>query len=549
MLPGSPLNTLRSPVKSDLWRMSHAPVAWVWGLGLAVILTGGMVFADFCIIDDWLVTRWLGPGDGLPFSRIWSALMETEVGGVGAAGRFRPIFFLHLELETWLFGDQPSLYRALRVLYFGLFLGAVGRIAVRCIGLLPGLVLVACIAGLGFWSSVWTRSLGPAEQSAVFGIALVLLGCDSIVPRLVSGRRIPGWALPVASVGVAIAAGSKENFVFLLAMLCPVALTMAVMRRLSPVSAILALPPMMVAMLVVYALHAVAGNSHDFYGVDNSVSHRMAAMLALPQLVAQPFLVPFALAAFGLAVPLAVLAQRRSPLPPPQRLRAIVVFLALTGFLALYELWELFFYNGRLPSGIRYDFPILLLPLAIALGFAAFTGYALLPGGGRRWRNVQLTFLALITLYLYHFRPTFSLPAAVNGAVARTTEFRRAFHSIRTAVSEHPDWPIILEPNRPWDFEAVYAFNVWQKFFGVTNPLLLRVEVAPKDNRDTFEQWLTDQMRTWATVGLPGTFQPLPDPASLAALDGRCFGIGYWRAIVSPCTPLEFRTKRYLPRG
>jgi hypothetical protein len=152
-------------------------------------------------------------------------------------------------------------------------------------------------------------------------------------------------------------------------------------------------------------------------------------------------------------------------------------------------------------------------------------------------------------LHLYHFRPTFSLPAAVNGAVARTTEFRRAFHGLQMAVSVHPDWPIILEPNRPWDFEAVYAFNVWQKSFGVTNPLLLRVEVAPKDNHDTFEQWLTDQMRTWATPGLPGTFQPLPDPASLAGLDGRCFGIGSWRPIVSPCAPLDFRPRRYLPHG
>ena len=79
-------------------------------------------------------------------------------------------------------------------------------------------------------------------------------------------------------------------------------------------------------------------------------------------------------------------------------------------------------------------------------------------------------------------------------------------------------------------------------------PIATVTETMSPQN-DTFEQWLTDQMRTWATVGLPGTFQPLPDPASLAGLDGCCFGIGYWRPIVSPCTPLEFRPQRYLPRG
>ncbi len=146
---------------------------------------------------------------------------------------------------------------------------------------------------------------------------------------------------------------------------------------------------------------SIAGNSQDFYGADNSIAHRLAEMLALPQLRAQPFLVPFAFAAMILAMPLSLLAYRRSPIPRPQCLRAIVVFLGFTGFLALYMLWELFFYNGRLPSGIRYDFPILLLPPSIALGFAAFVRYTLLPGGGWRWRCVQLAFLALTVPYLY----------------------------------------------------------------------------------------------------------------------------------------------------
>jgi hypothetical protein len=162
------MSLLQEDVVNDMklrpWqtRMHSAP--WVWGLALAVMTIGGMVLADFCIVDDWLVVRWFGDGDGLPFSRIWPALLETEVGGVGSAGRFRPIFFLHLELEAWLFGDRAGLYQALRVLYFGLFLGAVGRVAVRCIGLLPAFALVAGIAGLGFWSDLWTRSLGPTEQ-------------------------------------------------------------------------------------------------------------------------------------------------------------------------------------------------------------------------------------------------------------------------------------------------------------------------------------------------------------------------------------------------
>jgi hypothetical protein len=96
---------------------------------------------------------------------------------------------------------------------------------------------------------------------------------------------------------------------------------------------------------------------------------------------------------------------------------------------------------------------------------------------------------------------------------------------------------------------VVYAFHVWQTFFKVTNPILLRVEIAPKNINGSFEQWLTDQMQSWGTSGLPGRFQALPDSVPLAGLDKRCFGIGYWRPIVSPCVPLEFQPGRYVPRG
>ncbi len=234
-------------------RLHSAP--WVWGMALAVMMTGGMVLADFCMVDDWLVVRWFDDGGGLSFSRIWSTLLETEVGGLGSAGRFRPIFYLHLELEAWLFGDRAGPYQALRVLYFGLFLGALARVAVRCIGLLPAFALVAGIAGLGFWSDIWTRSLGPTEQLAILGISLVLLAGGTIVPRFVAGEDIPGWALPVASLGTAIAAGSKENFIFLVVALGPAAIATVVARRLHRVSAILAVPPLIVPALVIYALY------------------------------------------------------------------------------------------------------------------------------------------------------------------------------------------------------------------------------------------------------------------------------------------------------
>jgi hypothetical protein len=526
------------------WEPNINSIPWIWGLALSTILTGRMVLADFSLTDDHWAVFWLGETGRLPFSKIWSTLLATEVGTLGLGGRFRPVYFLHRELEAWIFGDHTSLYYALRILYFGFFLGATCRIAVRCIGLVPALVVVTLATGLGFWSDLWGFSLGMSEQQAFLGISLFMIACDAIVPRFVSGEHIPPWALPVASLGTAIAAGSKENFVFLLAILGAIAIALAVTRRLHIASAIFAVPPLAVPALVLYALTSYAGNTVDFYGADNSVAHRLAEMLNWREVLARPLFVPFMFAATLLAIPLAWLGYRRSSLPRPQRGRATLVFIGFIGLLAAYTLWELFFYNGRLPSGIRFDFPILLLPPSVALGFAAFIRYALLPGGGLRWRSVQVASMALAVLCLACFKLPFSLPKVVQLAVQRTTALRHDFNVMRMTTSLHPDWPIVLEPNRPLDYEVTATFHEWAKFFGISNPIMLRVEVTSKD-LTKFEQWLVGQMQQWGMVGKNGSVQPLPDPAALEKLNEHCFAVEFWRPIVSPCVRLDFERSRY----
>jgi len=521
-------------------------IPWSWGLGLAAILLGRMVFADFCIIDDHWEALWLGETHNFSFSKIWPAALSAELGSLGSGGRYKPAWILYIALETWLFGDQPGLYHALRILYFALFLGIACRIAARCIGLVPALVFVTALTGLGFWGNLWTLSLGPLEQLAVAGVAILTIAYDVIVPRYVSGEDIPAWALPMASFGTAIAAGSKENFVFLVGILGAVAIAMAATRCLRVASAILALPPLVVPALVLYALASAAGNSQDFYGVDNSVAHRLATLLDLRQVLGRPFFVPFMLAAVLLAALLAWVGYRRSLLPRLQRRRATLVFMGFIGLLAVYTSWELFFYNGRLPSGTRYDFPILLFPPSIALGFAAFARYTSLVSTGWGWRSVQFAFLAMIAFYLAYFRAPFALRSQVNAAVVRTTEFRHDFNVMRTKTSMHSDWPIVLEPNSPWDYEVVDKFHVWTKFFGISNPIMLRVEITSKDPTK-FEQWLVGQMQNWATAGINGSFQPSPDPTTLEGLNGDCFAIGFSHSIISHCMPLDFAPNRYIP--
>ena len=59
-------------------------IPWIWGLVLAMLLTGRMVFADFCIIDDHWQALWLGSTGGFSFSKIWPTAVATELGSLGS---------------------------------------------------------------------------------------------------------------------------------------------------------------------------------------------------------------------------------------------------------------------------------------------------------------------------------------------------------------------------------------------------------------------------------------------------------------------------------
>lgn len=514
---------------------------WIWGITLAVILTGRMVHSGFCIIDDHTQVEWLN--DGLKFSNLWPTLLQTtEIGELGSGGRFRPVYYVYIELEAWLLGDRPSIYHALRVLYFGLFLAAAGTVAARCTGRLVATVVIAGIAGLSFWNNLWTWSLGPAEQIASIGVSLLLIAGATIVPRVAADAPVPAWALPLASFGVAIAAGSKENFAFLWGALAILIAAMATTRRLRPLSAALALLPMLVPALVLYALATAGRNTRDLYGVDNSVAHRFAILLN------KPFYVLFAVGALALAIWLCSVARRHSTLSSEQLRRSTLLFLGLTGFLAAYILWEIFFYNGRLPSGIRYDFPFLLLPLAIVTGFAGFVRGALLLEE-KPPQAVDLCFLIIAGSYFLVFNPEFSLPRAADQAVAATKDFRRDFLALQATAASHPTWPIVLEASLPRDYEVVVTFATWARFYKVKNPVVLRVEIPPHYAEGTFERRLMDRMAYLGKEGLPRELQPLPDPAALGSLGGDCFAAGMEKPPVSHCVPLSFAPTRYIPPG
>src|SRR6185503_13887573 len=171
---------------------SRAVYFAVLGLILSLFTIGSAMSMGFSNIDDHERLGWVGPDGRVPTARLADILLSTEVGYVAtpcvgdapcSRGRFRVVYYAFLIAETWVFGESPAPYFALRIGIFALFLAAVGWASGLALGYVGATALAIYVSSMKFWGGFWTYSLSAGEQVAILGFALVVLGAAQIVAR------------------------------------------------------------------------------------------------------------------------------------------------------------------------------------------------------------------------------------------------------------------------------------------------------------------------------------------------------------------------------
>src|SRR5262245_2399272 len=134
-------------ISTEVARKGAARSRAVYFAGLGLILSlftiGGMMSMGFSNVDDHERLGWIGPDGRVPTARLANILLSTEVGYVATPcvgdapctrARFRVVYYAFLVAETWVFGDSPAPYFALRIGIFALFLAAVGWASALALG-------------------------------------------------------------------------------------------------------------------------------------------------------------------------------------------------------------------------------------------------------------------------------------------------------------------------------------------------------------------------------------------------------------------------------
>jgi hypothetical protein len=535
---------------------------------VSVILLGPQHHAGFWAIDDHELIEFYtgtspnepapkplsGSGNTAAIQDLPSQLMGTEVGAPGVSLRYRPVYYVLRLLEVDLWGGDPADYYRLRTVMFGLLLASILWVGWIAIGPLGAALLVLFALNFQMWGDVWCR-LGTSEQYAAVGLALFLVGFGFQI-RSLFRRDTASWngSAVLLSLGLIIAAGSKENFVF---MAVPVFLTSAYglyRRQIAAWAAGFVAVSLAFTCFVALAIARAAGRAGaDVYGNAVSVSTRAQAPIVFLRQFARggkfDLLTPFD-SAVTIGISLAVLLIMAGlcgalwlRLGPAER-ASVRRGLGLTGVINLLAIawvtWEIIFYGGNWPSANHYDFPGLLILLVFAGSIVAIISMLFGPGRLRSGLAV-LGFVCLVGWQAESLGFNFPLAQAAAHNVNRTQQFTGDLQRIVDESTLHPDWPIIVEAAIGWDYEPVLTLADWLRWKNVHSKVFLRVAAAkPGAAASSFDETLLNAMRQVSDDGAAG-YQPIGrlDPAKEA--EHECFSISYSGPASPSCEQLPLR--------
>jgi hypothetical protein len=501
-------------------------------IAIALAQTGRQIWlAGWGIIDDHEVFDFLGTRQHLPFSEVISTVLDkTEVGSL--EGRFRPAFyFLHV-LETAAWGRDVHLWYGFHSLIFAFFLGAVWWVLCRMLGLLPSTLCMLPIAFTKFWGAVWGR-LGPSEIYAAPAIGLMLLGCYEIFFAPSRLRRNLGCA--ILTVGTLIAAGSKETMLPLACLTLFVLVLAVVNRRLTMLSGSLAAAVTIVfcAIVISIVLRQLAATGTDYYGNSVSPFVRLRATLTLMRPFGAGFIV---VAMVTIAVVAGLMLGLRKQVSNFEAVAVLGTLCFLLGFFISQQIA----YGGNVPSGTRYDFPAMLIPICFIYFIGCVVNVRVREAGKQRLADgLALGFGIAIGAVFWSTGGFGGLATSIDqieANIVKTREFSAELAAVVSRARTNPAAPIILEAYGPGAYEPVYSLQRYLLSAGLGNPMAVRLH-PDQISIDAFYDKLENRLRLLQQDGGKSFVKLMDLPAGEP-----CLSIGINGEAAANCAGFRIRT-------
>ncbi|HEY4181751.1 MAG TPA: hypothetical protein VGM90_33130 [Kofleriaceae bacterium] len=501
-------------------RRRYLVVTALLAVGITLALLKPLLSARWSLIDDHETLAFYDASPSHGPGWFFRELYASGSLSPGEGSRYRPLYYFFRLAETGIWHGSARLWWLSHVLQFALFALLLLWAARRTAGIWENFAALVWMTGaITWWGDIWGR-LGPSENYVALGLALYIWGAVAAVQTMRSGKlpRYHRWSGAALAIGGIVAAGTKENLVFLL--LPSVYLVARARwrgsRRWITVGSALHLTFGIFVTIAIYV--GVARNGH-VYKVDASTGDRLSLMFAAFEGFIRGHVLVLAAAIAVSGGALFVAKEKRLVLARSLAMPAVTIIFSLLTWLS-----QVAFYDGWPPVTPRYYFPgALAAPLAV---YACYVGAVRIARFFDVRAAIILRVLALVLMAWTLLHLDYSLHKQAALMRKNSSSFSSKLQRVVKAAIADPNAPIVIVSNRVMSYEPVDSLQIYLRHAHVKNPVYMVNRFASSDFPEgSLERSLAQEMETAARDGGKGLF-PLTKPFAYQPNGGSCIGVG-----------------------
>jgi hypothetical protein len=390
----------------------------------------------------------------------------------------------------------------------------------RVTGIVENVALSIWIVGaITWWGDIFCR-LGPSEAYCVPAAALYAVGAIGAVQTMRSARlpRYHAWCGVALALGGVVAAGSKENKVFLL---LPSLYFIARARWRGSRRWITIGCAVHVAfgLFVTIATYIGVSRVGHVYKEDASTVGRLAHIKAAARSVVGDYWLAILVALLVAGVALFFANEKRRILARRLAMPAAVVAFAFVVWLS-----QVAFYNGWPPTDGRYYFPgALAAPVAI---YACYVAVVRTAHFFDARAAIVVRGLALVFIGWRLWTADYTVRAQAAARRDLSVDVSKRVGRVIKAARKNPTAPILCVSNSVWAYEPVVAVQAFLRNARITNPIYMMQRFGPADfPAESLERTLAEAMDDIARNGGKGPWS-MTRPFAYQG-GGECIGVGF----------------------
>jgi hypothetical protein len=322
-------------------------LSFIFSLFFLYFIYSNNFHSKWWIIDDHEIFYFLGSYIKYHSSSNFFEILlnQTEIGNFGSYHRYRISYYFLKLCEVVIWRDNPFLWYFFRFFIILFFNFVLLKFISKKIGITSAFVFVLYFLSFEYWSDIFNR-LGPAEIYCVFGITLILIPFQNFNFR----QKFKLADHLLVSLGIIIAAGSKENFIIF--SVISIFFIYSILKYKKNIYFILFhLLTLIFVFITISSLYIFySNNSPDIYGSSSRFLDRFNLITSFIQ--TEYFYIPLILTVILFS--LKIYSKRIG------RIRNISNQYFLYFFLFSILGFNYIFYNGVWPTISRYDFPGIL---------------------------------------------------------------------------------------------------------------------------------------------------------------------------------------------